>query len=439
MELRRKIDEKLKAWKSSDTKRPLVIKGVRQCGKTYSVLKFARENYKHVAYFNFLEEPKYIAAFEGSLKTDEILKQLTAMMDVHVEFVPHETVLIFDEIQDCPDARTALKFIHLDGRYDVIATGSLLGVKGYGKEPRSIPVGYENHLVMHPLDFEEFLWAMGMPVAVIDHIKEKRIKEEPIEEAIHATFRERFLEYAIVGGMPEAILSFCRNKNIQQVQEIQRSIVDAYKMDMVKYAEREDRAHIKECFESIPAQLGKENKKFQYSVVRKGSKASTFAGSLQWIEDAGIIARCYNVTIPEKPLEAYALRDIFKVYMCDCGLFLSMLEGISPSEVLQGNTSIYKGAVFENLVAGIFHKMGQRLYYYHKDSGLELDFIIYNNGNCVPVEVKSTTGNAKSLRTILNHPERYHITEAFKFGDYNIGRAGPVLTLPLYMVSFIHT
>ncbi len=437
MELKRKIEKKLVEWKNNPRKRPVVIKGPRQCGKTYSVLKFAQENYRHVVYLNFLEDPKYGAAFAGSLKMDEIIKNLSSFSDLNVQFVPGETVLVLDEIQDCPDARTALKFMHLDGRFDVICTGSLLGVKGYGKAPRSIPVGYENHLEMHPLDFEEFLWAVGMPEDPIAYLKEKLLAEEPVPQAMHENFRERFLEYAVVGGMPAAVIEFCETKNIQAVQAVQREIVSDYKADMIKYAAREDRAYITECFESIPAQLGKENKKFQYSVVRKGSKASMFAGSLQWIEDAGITQRCYNLMIPEIPLEANVLRDVFKVYMCDPGLFLCMLEEVEPFEILQGNISAYKGAVFENLMAGVFHKMGKHLYYFHKDSGLELDFVIHHKGKATPVEVKATTGNAKSLRMVLNHPEKYHITQAFKLGDYNIGRVGPVLTLPHYMAFLL--
>ncbi len=439
MILKRKIENQLIEWKNNPRRRPIVIKGPRQCGKTYSVLKFAKENYRHIVYLNFLENPNYCAAFAGSLKMDEIIKNLSSFPDLKATFVPRETVLVLDEIQDCPDARTALKFIHLDGRFDVICTGSLLGVKGYGKAPRSIPVGYENHLDMYPLDFEEFLWAVGMPEEPIVHLEEKLLAEEPIPQAMHESFRKLFLEYAIVGGMPAAVIEFCETKDIQAVQSIQREIVRDYKADMVKYAAREDRVYITECFDSIPAQLGKENKKFQYSVVRKGSKASMFAGSLQWIEDAGITQRCYNVTIPEIPLEANVMRDVFKVYMCDPGLFLSMLEEVTPFEILQGNISVYKGAVFENLVAGVFHKMGKRLYYFHKDSGLELDFVIHYNGRVVPVEVKATTGNAKSLRVVLNHPEKYHVTQAFKLGDYNIGRSGEVLTLPLYMAFLLNS
>ena len=213
---------------------------------------------------------------------------------------------------------------------------------------------------------------------------------------------------------------------------MQRNIVNAYKDDMVKYSSSTDKPLIRECFESIPKQLAKENKKFQYSVLRKGATAAKYAGSLQWIEDAGIVHRCYNLTIPELPLDGNALTDIFKVYMCDMGLFVSMLEDGTQYDILQGNLFGYKGAVFENLMADFLSKMGRKLYYYHKDSGMEIDFVIRYKGKCTIVEVKATTGNAKSAKTILNHPEKYHIDQCLKFGDYNISRQNQILTLPFY-------
>ena len=208
---------------------------------------------------------------------------------------------------------------------------------------------------------------------------------------------------------------------------------------MVKYADKKDKSRIKECFQSIPKQLAKENKKFQYSVVRKGSTASKYAGSLQWIEDAGIISRCYNLSITELPLDGNADKDTFKVYMRDMGLFVSMLEDGTQYDILQGNLFGYKGAIFENLIADIFSKMGRRLYYYHKDSGMEVDFVIRYKGECVPVEVKAMSGNVKSTKTILHHPEKYHVYHAIKLGDYNVGRNGQILTLPLYMAFLLRS
>ncbi len=430
--LQRKIEKALEEWKNLPSHKPLIVKGCRQCGKTYSVKVFAEKNYAHVIYLNFFETPAYAAIFSDSMDVNYFIMMITAMQPDAV-FEPGNTVVILDEIQECPQARTALKFFHLDGRFDVIGTGSLLGVKGYGKEPKSIPVGYETVLDMYPLDFEEFLWATGVPALVIQELKRHLQEESPIPEALHKMMRERMLQYAVVGGMPDAVQTFVVTRQLNLVLQIQRDIVRSYEDDMVKYAVGQDKANIKQCFASIPRQLSKENKKFQYSVVQKGSTAARYAGCLQWIEDAGIIRRCYNMNIPELPLDGNATEDCFKVYMQDMGLFVSMLEDGTQADILQGNLYGYKGAVFENLVADFLTKMGRKLYYYHKDSGLEIDFILRWRSGCVLLEAKATTGNVKSTKTVLNHPEKYHVAQAIKLGDYNIGRNGQILTLPMYM------
>lgn len=437
MMLKRKIEQRLTAWKNTPNKKPLIIKGCRQCGKTFSVLEFAKRNYTHVVYLNFFENPDYTSVFAGSLEIDNIIMMLSALLGKSAVFVPGETVIVLDEIQDCPEARTALKFFRIDGRFDVIGTGSLLGVKGYGKEPKSIPVGSETVIDMYPLDFEEFLWANGISDALIQMLKQHLENETPVPEALHNRMRQLLLQYTIVGGMPDAVQTFVDTRQMDEVLRIQRDIVRSYEDDMVKYAERKDKSRIKECFQSIPKQLSKENKKFQYSVVKKGSTAAKYAGSLQWIEDAGIIARCYNLSITELPLDGNAVEDVFKVYMRDCGLFVSMLEDGTQFDILQGNLFGYKGAIFENLIADIFGKMGRKLYYFHKDSGLEVDFVIRHHGVCTLVEVKAATGNTKSTKTILRHPEKYHVHHAIKLGDYNIGRNEQILTLPLYMAFLL--
>ena len=437
--LKRKIELRLIEWKNTPNRKPLIIKGCRQCGKTYSVLDFAKKNYTHVVYLNFFQNPDYASVFAVSLEIDHIVMMLSALLGKEAVFKPGETVLVLDEIQDCPEARTALKFFRDDGRYDVIGTGSLLGVKGYGKEPKSVPVGAETVIDMYPLDFEEFLWANGIEVPVIEMLKKHLEEESPVPEALHNRLRQLMLQYAVVGGMPDAVQTFVDTKQMDEVLSIQRDIVRSYEDDMVKYADKKDKSRIKECFQSIPKQLAKENKKFQYSVVRKGSTASKYAGSLQWIEDAGIISRCYNLSITELPLDGNADKDTFKVYMRDMGLFVSMLEDGTQYDILQGNLFGYKGAIFENLIADIFSKMGRRLYYYHKDSGMEVDFVIRYKGECVPVEVKAMSGNVKSTKTILHHPEKYHVYHAIKLGDYNVGRNGQILTLPLYMAFLLRS
>ena len=385
--LRRKIEKTLSDWKNTPNHKPLILKGCRQCGKTFSVLDFAKKNYEHVVYLNFFVNPQYASVFSGSLEVDNITMLLSALMGKDAIFEAGKTILILDEIQDCPDARTALKFFKLDGRYDVIGTGSLLGVKGYGdKEPKSIPVGYETVIDMTPLDFEEFLWANGISEQIITLLHTHLQNQTPVPDALHARMRELLLQYTVVGGMPDVVQTFVDSRRMDEVLQLQRDIVRSYEDDMVKYADKKDKAVIKECFQSIPKQLSKENKKFQYSVVKKGATASKFAGSLQWIEDAGIIARCYNLFITELPLDGNADQDTFKVYMRDTGLFVSMLEDGTQFDILQGNLLGYKGAIFEGLIADIFSKMGRKLYYFHKDSGLEVDFIIRYKG-CVPVPV----------------------------------------------------
>lgn len=437
--LRRKIEEVLIKWKNTPDHKPLIIKGCRQCGKTFSVNAFAKEHYTHVVYLNFFEHPDYKLAFEGSKQIDSIVMNLTALLP-NSRFVSEQTCIILDEIQECSAARTALKFFKIDGRYDVIATGSLLGVHGYkGNETdyNSIPVGYEQHIEMFPLDFEEFLWANGINQEIIELLTKSLQERTPIPPAIHQRMRQLILEYTIVGGMPEVVNRFITTHNMSDVLEEQRSIITGYKEDMVKYATNEDKVRLRAAFDSIPRQLSKENKKFQFSVIKKGARAKEYITGIQWLEDAGIIIRCRNLSITELPLEGNAIEDSFKVYMRDTGLFVSMLEEGTQFDILQGRLYGYKGAIFENLIADIFTKMGRKLYYYRKDSGLEIDFVIRYHGECVLVEVKASTGNTKSTKTILQHPDKYHVHQAIKLGDYNIGEKDGVLTLPLYMAFLL--
>ena len=437
--LQRKIERILIKWKNTPNHKPLIIKGCRQCGKTFSVNAFAKEYYTHVVYLNFFEHPDYKLAFEGSKQIDSIVMNLTALLP-NSRFVSGQTCIILDEIQECSAARTALKFFQIDGRYDVIATGSLLGVCGYkGDETdyNSIPVGYEQHIEMFPLDFEEFLWANGINQEIIELLTKSLQERTPIPPAIHQRMRQLILEYTIVGGMPEVVNRFIATHNMSDVLEEQHSIITGYKEDMVKYAANEDKVRLRAAFDSIPRQLSKENKKFQFSVIKKGARAKEYITGIQWLEDAGIIIRCRNLSITELPLEGNAIEDSFKVYMRDTGLFVSMLEDGTQFDILQGRLYGYKGAIFENLIADIFIKMGRKLYYYRKDSGLEIDFVIRYHSECVLVEVKASTGNTKSTKTILQHPDKYHVYQAIKLGDYNIGEKDGILTLPVYMAFLL--
>ena len=440
---KRKIEKILNEWLNSPAHKPLVVKGVRQCGKTSSVRAFAEKNFKNVVYLDFREHPDYKKFFIPNLEVDSIIMRLTAAMP-NAEIEPGNTCFVFDEIQDCPRARGSLKYFHLDGRFEVMCTGSLLGVNGYktpnekDEEESSIPVGFEEIVNMYPFDFEEWLWANGIKETHVNYLKECFSTEKPVDEAIHNRFRELLNQYVIVGGMPEAIKTFLDTRQIGKVLAVQRRIVDEYKADMIKYASSADKSRIRECFESIPSQLAREYKKFQYSAVRKGGRGRDYEGSLQWIEDAGIIRRCYNVAVTELPLDGNRIKSEFKVYMADIGLLISMLEDGTQSSILEGNLLGYKGAIFENLAADIFGKMGRNLYYYHKESGVELDFLIRYKNECVIVECKSRTGNAKSLKTVLSHPEKYHMFNAIKIGDYNVGRNDNTFTIPWYMVFFIN-
>ena len=437
--LKRKIESVLEKWKDSEHKKPLVIKGIRQCGKTYIVQKFAKENYESVVYLNFILEPDKKSAFSGNIDVDTIILNLSALIP-DSRFINGRTCIILDEIQECREARTALKSFQIDGRFDIIATGSLLGVRGYGKSEKraeggqdSVPVGYETIIEMHPLDFEEFLWANGISGKVIDTVKSCFKKESVIPEGVHKVMMELLYRYVIVGGLPEVVNTFLETKNIELTYQMQRNLIAGYEEDMVKYASDADKARIRECFESIPKQLAKDNKKFQYSVVRKGGRSSQYISSIQWLEDAGLVKRCYNTQITELPLEGNSIKECFKLYTTDIGLLVAMLDYGTQADILKGNLLGYKGAIFENLMADFLCKSGQKLYYFQKDSGLELDFLVRYKGECVVIEVKAKSGKAKSLRTVLKNKDIYHINNAIKLGKYNVGRESEVLTIPLYM------
>ena len=445
--LKRRISDVLKKWKETLGHKPLVIMGIRQCGKTFIAKHFANENYRHVVYVNFIKEEERKVAFYGSKDVDAIILNLSAQMR-NAKFVPGETCIILDEIQDCPEARTSLKFFYEDGRYDIIATGSLLGVQGYGQDEKkqrirkasgqkngstSIPVGYEQIVEMYPLDFEEFLWANNMNSEVIEALMHCLETETPVPEGIHVAMKTLLNRYVAVGGLPAAVNALLETGNMNAVDAVWKTILKEYRMDMVKYADDKDKPHIRACFNAVPKQLAKENKKYQYSKVEKGGRGEYYKDSLQWLEDADIIRRCYNTNITGLPMEGNAIENIFKVYTTDIGILVAMLGPAARVDILQGNLGGFKGAIYENLMADTLIKKGQSLYYFQKDSGMELDFLIRYKGECVPVEVKARTSQAKSIATVRKHSEKYGVKHFIKFGDYNIGRDGDLLTLPNYM------
>lgn len=445
--LTRKISDVLAAWKANPNHLPLVIMGIRQCGKTFISQQFAHENYPNVVYVNFIKEEQLKTAFHGSKDVDTIILNLSAQMR-DCKFVPGKTCIILDEIQDCPEARTSLKFFKEDGRYDIIATGSLLGVLGYGQEKKkrrirealrqergtnSVPVGYEQIIEMYPLDFEEFLWANKVGGEIIEVLKRCLTEERPVPEGIHVAMKTLLNRYVAVGGLPAAVNALLSTGNMGSVDEVWSSILEEYRSDMVKYADDKDKPHIRACFNAIPKQLAKENKKYQYSKVREGGRGMQYKDCLQWLEDADIVRRCYNTNITSLPLEGNAIDNVFKVYTADIGMLVAMLGPSARVDILQGNLGGYKGAIFENLMADTLIKKGQQLYYFQKDSGLELDFLIRYEGECVPVEVKARSAQAKSFSTVRKHPDKYGVRHFVKFGDYNVGRDGDLLTLPNYM------
>lgn len=435
--LKRKIESELIKWKSLPDHNPLVIKGCRQCGKTFSALHFANSHYESVVYINFFENNLYREIFAGTTSIDRITMELSAVIGRQNAFIPQKTCIILDEIQEVPAARTCLKFFKLDGRYDVIATGSLLGISGYKDQPVSIPVGYETVITMYPLDFEEFLWANGVSEDYMINLVSHMQTMTPFPESMLNFMYDQMLQYIVVGGMPAVVNSYISNHLLDIVLQLQRDILNGYRDDMVKCSPKPEKSKIRECFDSIPFQLAKENKKFQYSRIEKGGRASKFSGVIKWIEDAGIIQVCHNLRMPEFPLAGNAERDIFKIYMTDIGLLVAMLEDGAQFDILHNRLYTYKGAIVENLIADFFAKAGKKLYYFRKESGLEVDFVTRWKNEATLIECKSSDGNVKSIKTILSHPDKYHVEQAVKLCHKNIGQSNGLLTLPLFCGAFL--
>ena len=442
---RRKIMNDFKDWKNSDgKKKALVVKGMRQIGKTYSVLEFAKAEYKNVIYVNFKENDSVRKIFDNDLNIDRITVDISALFPKS-RFVPGKTVLIFDEIQECSNAMASIKPFMEDGRYDIIATGSLLGIKGYNKKSgRGIPTGFERIIYMKPMDFEEFLWAKGVDEKVIDYLKECLKNKTPVSEATHKAMLRYFKEYLCVGGLPYIVDRFIKTGDMNVVYREQRDIIEEYKDDFGKHLDENENektdfsllARINRVFDSIPAQLAKENKKFIYADIDKHGRSEKYQAAIQWLYDCGIINICYNLSNISEPLEGNKIDSVFKLYMQDSWLFTAMLEKGSASKILSGELGIYKGAVFENIIADCFSKESRPLYYFHKDSGLEVDFVTKVGGEIALIEVKATSGNTKSANTILKNPQ-YEVKTCYKLSENNIGISGGKITLPYYMAFLL--
>ena len=431
--LKRKITDRLFEWKTTKDKECLLVKGSRQIGKTFIIEDFARKHYNHFVEINFEQHPEMKAVFDGSLSVPELIQRITLFMP-DAEFVPHETLLFLDEIQSCPQARTSLKFWAIDNQYDVMATGSLLGINY--KEVSSYPVGYERQIDMFSLDFEEFLWALGVKENLIGGLREHFMSGEAIDTVIHERMMAYLREYMAVGGMPAVVNKFVETHNFNLVHAEQSMILADYMNDIAKYAPTADKPKARNCYLSIPSQLSKENTKFQYSVVEKKGTARKFANSLDWLRDANLIAFCHNVSTIEFPLAAYAKEDQFRIYVTDIGLLVAMY-GFEMKRAIVDDTLAgpAKGGIYENLMADFLLKKGLPLYYYCKENNsVEVEFLIERDAKPVPIEVKAKRGTTTSLNIVLNKP---NIEIGYKFGAGNVGIEGKKITLPLFMAMFI--
>ena len=412
---KRKIISEFEAWKNTGgKKKALVVKGLRQVGKTYSVLEFAKANYKNIVYVNFKENESAKKIFDADLKVDRIIIDLSAIIPGS-HFEPGNTVIIFDEIQECANARSSIKPFCEDGRFDIIATGSLLGIKGYNKKKsKGVPTGFERIVYMKPMDFEEFLWAKGIGQDIC------------------------------VGGLPYIVDRFISTNDMNIVWQEQHDIIEEYRDDFGKHLDENENeeidlallGRINRVFESIPAQLAKENKKFVFSKLEKKGRSENYLPAIQWLCDFGIINLCYNLTSISDPLEGNKIDNVFKIYMQDSGLFISMLDRDSAAKILSGDLGFYKGAIFENIIADCFSKQDRKLYYFHKDSGLEIDFVSKVKNEISLIEVKATTGNTKSANTVLKNPQ-YDVDICYKLSENNIGVVDNRITIPYYMSIFL--
>ena len=442
---RRKIMLELENWKNSTgKKKALVIKGLRQIGKTYSVREFAKENYKNVIYVNFKENESAKKIFDYDLNVNRIIIDLSALIP-NSRFEEGNTVIIFDEIQECANARSSIKPFCEDGRFDIIATGSLLGIKGYNKKKgKGVPTGFERVVYMKPMDFEEFLWAKGINENVIDYIRECYETKTPVSEATHQAMLRYFKEYICVGGLPYIVDRFISTNDMNVVWQEQHDIIEEYKDDFGKHLDENENeeidfsllGRINRVFDSIPAQLAKENKKFVFSTLEKKGRSEKYLPAIQWLCDFGIINLCYNLNNISEPLEGNKVDNIFKIYMQDSGLFISMLDRDCAAKILSGDLGIYKGAIFENIIADSFSKQDKKLYYFHKDSGLEIDFISKVKDEISLIEVKSTTGNTKSANTVLKNPQ-YDVNLCYKLSENNVGVVENRITIPYYMAFLL--
>lgn len=433
--LKRKIDAFLAEWKANPDRKPLIVKGPRQVGKTESIKRFGDMNYQSVITINFVEEPKYKMITADGYKADDIIKNISRM-DPSKRFVEGETLIFFDELQEFPEIATALKFFKIDGRFDVICSGSMLGINYRKIESNS--VGYKSDYEMFSLDFEEFLWAKGYDDAFIEDMLEHMRNLTPFNEVQMSVCSSLFLDYCILGGMPAVVREFIVKGTFEGSLEVQRQLIADYKEDIRKYAEGIDQARILNVFNHIPAQLAKDNKKFQISKVASGARFRDYRGCVEWLDDAGMVNICYCLNFPELPLQGNYDDTKYEIYFADSGLLVAMLDEEAQEDLRTNkNLGVYKGALYENVVGEALVKAGYKLYYYKRDdSTLEQDFFVRTASALIPVEVKAKNGTAKSMRTLISSEKYADIHCGIKFTGGNIGYSDDIYTFP-YFCAFL--
>lgn len=424
--MKRKLEAKLVDWMHSEDRRPLLLYGARQVGKTYLLNAFGEKFYKNVVYINLETNLSVAAYFSEDLSTERLIRFLETVANTSI--IPGETLIIFDEVQSCERAFISLKYFHENApKYHVAAAGSLLGV-AVNRENYSFPVGQVTSMTLYPMDFEEFLWAVGEE-RLANLIRETYNEKGNMPEALHRRALDLYRYYLIVGGMPASINEYVKEKRLILVPNLQSEILSNYTADMAKYTAPSETVKIRACFNSIPAQLAKENKKFQYKVIQKGGGAAIFGASIDWLEQSGVIMKCQKTEQGINPISVYSDLSSFKIYMSDVGL-LTMKSGIAQQSVLMNDMNPFLGALYENYIAQALCTNGFELYYWTSGNQAELDFLIEKDGMIVPIEVKK--GQKVKSRSLSVFNERYKPNYSIRFSEKNFGWSDVLWSLPLY-------
>ena len=432
--LHRKVNDFLMRWKQNPERMPLIIKGARQIGKTSSIKYFA-ESYKHFVEINFITEPQYLKIFSSGYSPENVIKEIS-LINPEFEFVPNETLIFFDEMQACPDCATCLKFFKIDGRYDVICSGSLLGINY--EEITSVSVGFKEDYQMNSMDFEEFLWAKGYSQSQIESMYTHIKNTEPFSENEFDVWMNCFKDYMITGGMPHVVNKFIEQNNFSGILQDQIQILKAYEEDILKYAKGLDKAKIKNVYTHIPAFLAKENKRYQITKIASGARNREYIGTIDWLKDAGIVNVCYNLAQPELPLRGNYNPTEYKIYYHDTGILIAALDDEAQADLRQNkNFNTYKGAIFENIVGDMLVKQGYELFYYKNEkSTVEMDFFIRDAESLIPVEVKAIDSATASLKNLIEKEKYPDIHYGIKLCAKNIGFNGKLYTFP-YFCTFL--